>query len=320
MASPACRVSKVSAFHSHPVFTRVAGWEQDSELSSLTLERVSEISRVHGADFAAALLYDRAVSAGKNASAIEQIDRIHEPANHGSRRVHVGIVPGAFHVEKMDTGADGRRLRAIASGLGYQVSIVPTESFGSIRQNAQIICDWLRRQPTQTILVCLSKGSAEVKYALASDDLWCAFQQVRAWINVSGMLNGTPLVQWLSTQRLRTLGVRLFFGWRGYQYGVLDELRIGKGTLLDFDPPLPPGMRIINVVGFPVRSHLTSPMARRQYKRILACGPSDGGGILLADACRFPGVLYPVWGADHYLRPEWDISPLIGKILKYAVS
>jgi hypothetical protein len=320
MASLGCRDSRVSAFHSHSVFRRVAGWEQDSELSSLTVERVSDISRVHGADFAAALLYDRAVSVGTNASAIEQIDRIHEPVNQGSRRLQVGIVPGAFHAEKMDTGADGRRLRVIASGLGYAVSVVPTESFGSMRHNARIICDWLRRQTTETILVCLSKGSAEAKYALASSDGRCSFQHVRAWINVSGMLNGTPLVQWLSTQRLRTLGVRLFFAWRGYQYGVLDELRIGNGTLLDFDPPLPADMRLINVVGFPLRSHLTSPMARRQYTRILDRGPSDGGGILLADACRFPGVLYPVWGADHYLRPEWDISPLIGKILQYAVS
>jgi hypothetical protein len=39
---------------------------------------------------------------------------------------------------------------------------------------------------------------------------------------------------------------------------------------------------------------------------------------VLADACRLPGLLYPVWGADHYMRPAGtDVRGIIRRILHY---
>lgn len=38
---------------------------------------------------------------------------------------------------------------------------------------------------------------------------------------------------------------------------------------------------------------------------------ADGGGILLADAARFPGTLIPIWGADHYLQPSALVAPVV---------
>ena len=37
-----------------------------------------------------------------------------------------------------------------------------------------------------------------------------------------------------------------------------------------------------------------------------------------ADVCQLPGFVYPVWGADHYLRPAGvDIRGLAARILHY---
>jgi hypothetical protein len=74
----------------------------------------------------------------------------------------------------------------------------------------------------------------------------------------------------------------------------------------------------IHVVGFPLREHLSSAWAQRGHARLAVLGPNDGGGILLADAIAREGLVYPVWGADHYLRPAWDIRRLICRLVRYV--
>ena len=59
-----------------------------------------------------------------------------------------------------------------------------------------------------------------------------------------------------------------------------------------------------------------SRLARRSHSRLAALGPSDGGGTLLGDVARLPGRVYPVWGCDHYLNPDWDLAPLISRLLR----
>jgi hypothetical protein len=37
----------------------------------------------------------------------------------------------------------------------------------------------------------------------------------------------------------------------------------------------------------------------------------------LADVCALPGLIYPLWGADHYLRPQADVRELVLAVLQY---
>ena len=74
------------------------------------------------------------------------------------------------------------------------------------------------------------------------------------------------------------------------------------------------------MVGLPLACHLRTRRARRAWRRLVALGPSDGGGILLGDLCRLPGLIYPVWGADHYLDPAWDLRPLVRRIVQAALE
>src|SRR5439155_19556036 len=62
-------------------------------------------------------------------------------------------------------------------------------------------------------------------------------------------------------------------------------------------------MQMVSVVGFPLREHMSNGVARRCHHRLMPLGPNDGG-LVLADVCAQPGLLYPLWGADHYLRPK----------------
>jgi hypothetical protein len=108
--------------------------------------------------------------------------------------------------------------------------------------------------------------------------------------------------------------------YRGLDGSVLRELDHGAGQPLSFDFNVPPWMRVVHVVGLPLSCHLRTKRARRGHRRLAGLGPNDGGGILLGDLCRLPGLIYPVWGADHYLEPGWDLRPLIRRVLHVALE
>lgn len=295
---------------------RAAVWADREGLASLTPARVAAIARDHGCGFATALVYTcvrRAYSAAHEIA----LANLHRPDASGAPEIL--IVPGAFHRERMDTGADGRRLQAILASLGYRSAILSTESFGALRTNARTLLDYLSSGSEEILLFALSKGAAEVKTALEMKGA-AAFSRVLGCITLSGLWNGTPYVTWMRQRKLRCLGLRVLFACRGYEFSSMREIESYQGSSLDFEPALPSRFRLVHVVGFPLERHLTTPMARRAYRRLRTLGPSDGGGILIADAARFPGTLLPVWGADHYLRPSPAVTTAIAGAIRLVLN
>lgn len=53
------------------------------------------------------------------------------------------------------------------------------------------------------MLVSLSKGAADLKVALGLPGAAECFRRVSAWISLSGLPQGTPLVGWLNRRRSR---------------------------------------------------------------------------------------------------------------------
>ena len=160
----------------------------------------------------------------------------------------------------------------------------------------------------------MSKGGGDIKAALRERDAATVFRAVIAWLNFCGITQGTPLANWLHRRRLSKLFYKALFWWKRLNFALMWEMRWSPGAPLDFALELPAHIRLINVVGFPLRQHLTSEMVRRCQQCLAPLGPNDGA-ILLADACALPGQVYPVWGADHNLRPAWDIRRLASALL-----
>lgn len=301
------------------LFARAAAWESCAELRDLAGGALAEIARQHGLDFATALLYDRVLRHPEHDAFFRLTTEKQESA--ATRAALVGIVPGAFFREHQNTGADGARVATIVESLNCRRECVPVQSFGSRAANAALIADWLQQHAHErVVLVSLSKGTADVKAALALPNAPDLFRNVVCWVSLSGLSQGTPLVAWLRPQRLRKLGVQLWLWWHGYRYSTVEELRHETDGPLAKWPALPPHLRVIHVVGFPLRRHLAHPWASRAYERLAALGPNDGGGFLLADVTELPGVVFPVWGADHYLEPAWDVAPMFRRLLAEAVS
>ncbi len=276
-----------------------------------------------GIDAATERLYRSILESPLHGPFIRRVDELcEEPAPAADSKVWrrdavLAIVPGASYKENPSSGADGRLVREQAERLGCPTELVPLTTTGTVRQNARILCDWLAAQPERpVILASLSKGGADVKVALAEPGAERAFRNVVAWINLCGPLDGSPMADWMLSWNPVAMLVRLYYRLRGQSSGFLRDLRYRSGGPLDSPLCLAAHIRLISIVGFPLREHLTRRISRRSHTRLAAFGPNDGG-LMLADICALPGLLYPIWGADHYLQPQRDVRTLVRAILQY---
>ena len=265
-------------------------------------------------DDATAQIHERIVSVPENAAFLKTARDFEQCA--GLYADIIGVVPGAFYREHRDSGADGARIFEIARKLCCEAKLIPVAAFGRLDDNAATIVEWLAvHRDKRVALISLSKGGADVKRALALRP--DAFSNVTAWVSLSGIVNGTPLIAWLRNRPLRWWAVRLLLWWRGHSGKTLEDLRYDAGGAW---PAVPPALHIIHVVGFPRERDLAHPWAPRAYKRLAPFGPNDGGGILLADCEKLPGTVCPILGADHYLSPSWDALPLLTGIVAAALA
>ena len=240
--------------------------------------------------------------------------------SHKGRGSKAIIIPGAFHEEYTHTGADGERMMKLAESLGFTAERVPLPSLAPMAKNAETILDFLSSEPTRpTILLSLSKGSADLRTALERPDAAGVLQYVRAWINLSGIVTPTPLIEWFAARPIRRTGVRVLLRLRGQRFAVLDELGRGNGSPLARPFAIPPHIRVFHVLGFPRRQDLSDAWAQRGHARLAPLGPNDGGGNLLIDSFKLPGSVHPAFAADHYLRTP-AVDSLLLKIFADAAA
>jgi hypothetical protein len=283
-------------------------------VAALTPERLRELTAREGCDFATALLHRRIVESERHGPFLRALGEPREMPQAGG--IRAAIVPGAFYRENPRTGAGGCVAREVAEQLGMPVEIIPVSSTGSLGENAEMICEWLlARRDAPLILVSVSKGGSDLKTALARPDEVRVFEHVRGWVNLCGILDGTPMADWLLSPHLLARANRFVYRIRGRSLDFLTDMQRHPGCALDFSLRLPAHMRAVHVIGFPLRRHLRNGLARRCHARLAAFGPNDGS-ILLADVPRWPGQLCPVWGADHYLRPQSGERPLLAALLR----
>lgn len=276
--------------------------------ASLNSVLLAQLTRKHGVDFATALWHDRVRSAEPHRAFIEAVEALDAAAALPPTAARLLLAPAAFWREYPQFGADGAAVLAVARGLGMDAEMIRTPSTGGVSENARVIREALAKEADgSVILASLSKGGADVRMALEQDPALA--RKVRAWINVCGIIHGSPLVdEMLDGAWWRRLALRAFLArWRA-DFGLLRELRHAPSPRAT----APAGVFVVNVVACPLSIHTAGAITKR-HRQLAALGPNDGS-TLLQDSIIDGGVVYPVWGADHYFRtPEAPV--LIRRIL-----
>jgi len=200
-------------------------------------------------------------------------------------------VPGLLWKSRPGTGAD---LALLETLLERPVPLARTDELAPVEDNAQRVAERVRGQGRgrgrPVVLISASKGSAEVRTALEARPELGA--HVAAWIDLVGVLEGTPLtdpdVPWgevvadvLPGETARSLS-------RAVRARAVDPGRF------------PGSVRAVHVAAFPA-PEAVSPEARPGFEALRPLGPNDGF-VLLRPLLRAPGRVVPVRGVDHYLR------------------
>jgi hypothetical protein len=293
-------------------------WHGSSDIHDLSPPILEQLTAASGIDFATAVLYDRLSRRPDVAELLAQYAQQSAPVAGTFRGGRLAIVPGALYREHPYTGADGRVIRTEASRLGWDVDLIPLSSAGAPQENAVQLCQWLKRQRRDgLVLVSLSKGGADVKWALTLPDAAEAFSRVCGWINFGGILDGAPMVEWACSRRFTRMWYRVVCKLGGYDFAAFTALRRNNCSALSFALRTVRHMQTIHVVGVPLRQHLSSRRAMRWHHRLARWGPNDSV-TLLADVARWPGKVFPVWGTDHYWQDRWDARRLVPFLLSVA--
>lgn len=286
-----------------------AGFEE------LTTPELARISTERGVDFATTLLYDRLRRSARHGEFIrdlEAIDAADAPARLSGKLL---VAPAAFYREYPKFGGDGVVIREIAPRFGLEAAVIPVNSTGSVSNNARTIARALENETDDSIILAsLSKGGADVRVAL--EDLPELARKIRVWFNICGLVRGTPVSDSLMGTRWWQRG--LLKGYLAYtraDRGLVGELASTPGSLLGREVNLPASLRIINVVAFPLCEHL-SGNSRGRHERLARFGPNDGS-TLLRDSMLEPGDIYPLWGADHFMRTP-EVPVLMHRLLTYT--
>jgi len=267
-------------------------------LASLTRERLQFISNQSHIDVATALLYHHVHTT--YAPFIQAVDAVKvdmEQLPHLPYKVW--IAPAGFYEQFPMFGGDGGYITEIARRFGAEAATLPIPSGASVEEGAAIIREVLAHEtPRSVLLVSLSKGGTDARMALLESQ--GVADKVAVWLQICGLVQGFHYGKLLIEGR---------FGWFWRRVGQA-FLKVAKARQRLFDelltvgndplPRIPPHLQIVNVLGFPLTTHLRGTI-RSRHRELSVWGPNDGYG-LTRDAMLEPGVVYPVWGADHYFR------------------
>jgi hypothetical protein len=186
---------------------------------------------------------------------------------------------------------------------------------GRLEENSRILRDFLQSRPgRQACILSLSKGGADLKWALR-DDPSC-LDAISLWMNIGGTLSGTPLIEWVQKRAWLDWINRANFFFRGRSYAFFTELLRGSGCPLDFQLELPSRLHAMHVVAVALPRHARTRYARISHRAFAPWGPNDGV-LLLEDLLTLPGTLLPIWGTDHYFGPRWDVHALLNCLFSY---
>ncbi|MEM9257340.1 MAG: hypothetical protein AAGA91_18010 [Pseudomonadota bacterium] len=217
------------------------------------------------------------------------------------------FVPGwGYQANDNETGADLALPRDRIAALGFETQLVPLLDNGSIEDNARILADTVRRHlPSgkRIILASASSGGPTVAAALSDEGLH-KHAQIRAWINICGVLRGSPVVDtftpWPKSLVLRTIALL-----EGWEYDNLLSLSQAKSRqrFARFEPP--PHLTVVNYIGTPFSGQI-SAFGRSFYNLMKSSGPNDGLTTIL-DALA-PGYTVLAQGSDHFIMEDPDIG------------
>lgn len=277
--------------------------------------QLQTLVETHGVELATAVFYQGILESTTHGPFVKAVDAEKVAPLPTPSRLHLLLVPALYYQELPQYGGDGQAIASIARACGLQVTIAPLLSKGSLSDNAAILWETLCGMAgDDVLLLSLSVGGGEVRIMLDEHAGAPQLARLRGWVNVCGLVRGIPLATRVLRNPLRRLHTMTVCKAIGLDFALVRELdpdhAYWQGAMA-----LPPTLRVVNLIGVPLHSHVQQRSLFKRYSWMQKLGPNDGMA-LLTDLLVEPGLIYPLWGADHYFRTP-QVSPLLYKLFRY---
>lgn len=289
---------------------------------------LARIARESSPDFATLLLAERLLEDEASATMRRLYAEALEEAARGpvtpldANGYTFLFAPGWLYRSHPENGAGFERQLALSAGMGVQAERLETDENASVEHNARLVADDLRRRRgtgRRYVVVSASKSGAEVALALATLSSEEA-RHVAAWVNVAGVLGGSPLADGALVAP-RCWAALALFGWRRWGLDGMKSMatRLRRGALGRLR--VPEHVLVVNQVPLPLSGQV-SPRARGGWESMRTLGPNDGLA-LTADEIFPGGATLVEIGLDHYLgAPDIDrrTAALTRAVLRHVAS
>ncbi len=278
------------------------------------VERLIELTRVHGLATSTMALYEALRVAPENAEFIAQIETEPVATAVTPARAKILAVPALFYQHYPETGGDAALSIGIARACGFDVETIPILSLGTVTENARIIFEHLERERAERVWVLTaSKGGADFRAYLQNYAGTAAIDRIAGWVNICGLIEGCDIADFDIATPARRLKFQAICRAFGTRFDLLREL---STTHEYWREPLhvPQHMQVFNLSAIPLPSHIHKSLINR-YRAISDRGPNDG-----MVACRRTvidtGLTIPFLGYDHFFRGA-HIAPILYRFFTY---
>jgi hypothetical protein len=219
------------------------------------------------------------------------------------------FVPGWDYKENGSvTGSDFAVPQKLITQLGMETHLVPIDPVGSVEANADVIAAEVIKSKEfgkKVVLVGASSAGPAIHLALGKTLASEEQRHVLAWLNLGGVLQGSPLVEHMDEWPRKPL-FNLIVGFKGWKKENVLSMSTAMGRKRFQELTLPPNLLVVNYMGLSLSGQL-SKYSRDKYPVLKEQGPNDGL-TLLADMIAPNSATIVAFGSDHFFAEDPDIN------------
>lgn len=290
-----------------------------------TRDELKKISQTFSVDFAALFLADRLLNNECNKDLNQHFERyvkneVTVDADVASSYL-ILFVPGWDYVKNGHvSGADFAKPREMATKFGFENYLVPLPSTGSVEEGAIVLVAEIAKHShsgKKIILVGSSAAGPAIQLVLGERLGKKELSSIKAWLNVGGILQGSPLVDY-SEKRPQRWWFNLVVWYKGWDKKAIRSLGTAASRKRFSRLHLHSDIVVFNYMGIPLSGQL-SQYADTGYRLLRSHGPNDGLA-LLTDEIAPDSLTVVALGSDHYLAEDPEIDKKTAALMKLVIT
>ncbi|PVV12587.1 MAG: hypothetical protein B6D72_07525 [gamma proteobacterium symbiont of Ctena orbiculata] len=307
--------------------------EMDIKISALyrnsgnpipTREELKRIANDFSVDFASLFLADRLLNIECNKQINQSFSHLLNTtiaADADPSSYLALFVPGWDYVETgYLTGSDFAKPRILATQFGLENYLVELPPTGGVEENASVLANAITKYlGTDKKMLIVGASSAGPAIHLALSDRFTGNEpdSIKAWINLGGILQGSPVVDHYRVWYRRWF-LSLVAWHKDWDLEAITSMSAKESRRRFAELQIDPDILVINYLGIPLSGQI-SRYSRDNYPLLRSDGPNDGL-TLLTDAIAPQSLTIVALGSDHFFAEDPRIDEKTVALMKLILT